>query len=281
MGVIVSFTEDAAAVLQGTARFLESRPAEHNLILSLLHQRAASGDPGRYWTVRDADTGADVGVVLQSPPTFRATMTPMAPLVAAGAAEAIAVGGFTLPGVDAEAPTAAAFAGRWAEVRRVGAQPVHGMRLQLLETLTLPDEVRGALRPATSPDVALVRKWMAAFAHFVGDPPPPDALVDRRVERGEFALWETDGTVVCAAARTPAFAGTSRIGPVYTPPEHRRHGYAAACVGHLSRQIMDEGFRCVLYTDLGNPTSNSVYRSLGYRTICENVRYEFDGECQT
>ena len=48
-----------------------------------------------------------------------------------------------------------------------------------------------------------------------------------------------------------------------------------ACVGFVSRQMVDAGLRCVLYTDLDNPTSNSVYRSLGYRAISENVRYEF------
>ena len=31
----------------------------------------------------------------------------------------------------------------------------------------------------------------------------------------------------------------------------------------------------VLYTDLANPTSNSVYRVLGYAPVCEMVRYEF------
>ena len=30
-----------------------------------------------------------------------------------------------------------------------------------------------------------------------------------------------------------------------------------------------------LYTDLGNPTSNSVYRRIGYRAVAEGLRYRF------
>jgi uncharacterized protein len=33
--------------------------------------------------------------------------------------------------------------------------------------------------------------------------------------------------------------------------------------------------RCILYTDLGNPTSNSIYRRIGYRAVAECLRYRF------
>jgi predicted GNAT family acetyltransferase len=67
----------------------------------------------------------------------------------------------------------------------------------------------------------------------------------------------------------------ARIGPVYTPGAERRRGFAAACVSWVSRELLEAGNGCVLYTDLANPTSNSVYRALGYRAISELVRYEF------
>jgi uncharacterized protein len=34
--------------------------------------------------------------------------------------------------------------------------------------------------------------------------------------------------------------------------------------------------RCILYTDLGNPTSNSVYRRIGYRAVAAALRYRFE-----
>jgi predicted GNAT family acetyltransferase len=63
---------------------------------------------------------------------------------------------------------------------------------------------------------------------------------------------------------------------VYTPPERRGRGYASACVATLSAATLDAGLRCILYTDLGNATSNSIYRSIGYRAVAELVRYRFD-----
>jgi predicted GNAT family acetyltransferase len=46
--------------------------------------------------------------------------------------------------------------------------------------------------------------------------------------------------------------------------------------GDLSRRMRDEGYRCILYTDLGNPTSNSVYRRIGYGAVAEGLRYRFE-----
>ena len=53
-------------------------------------------------------------------------------------------------------------------------------------------------------------------------------------------------------------------------------GYAAACVHGLSEHLAGAGYRCMLYTDLGNPISNSIYRRIGYRAIVEAIHYRFD-----
>ena len=73
-----------------------------------------------------------------------------------------------------------------------------------------------------------------------------------------------------------AMEGVVRVQLVYTPPEHRNKGYASACVTSLSKQIRDEGYRCILYTDLGNPISNSIYRRMGYRAVVEWIQYRFE-----
>jgi predicted GNAT family acetyltransferase len=77
-----------------------------------------------------------------------------------------------------------------------------------------------------------------------------------------------------AGASAPV-AGVARIGPVYTPPERRNHGYASALVAEVSSDVLAHGRRCMLYTDLANPTSNSVYHALGYRAVGEALRYRF------
>jgi hypothetical protein len=68
-----------------------------------------------------------------------------------------------------------------------------------------------------------------------------------------------------------------RIGPVYTPPEHRGKGYASNLVATQSQWLLDSGRRfCFLYTDLANPISNSIYQRIGYRQVAESAEYSFN-----
>jgi hypothetical protein len=50
--------------------------------------------------------------------------------------------------------------------------------------------------------------------------------------------------------------------------------YATACVEHVSRVLTDRGLRCVLFTDLGNATSNGIYRRIGYEAVMEVLGYD-------
>ena len=109
MELKVLFSEDPAFVLNRAGVFLASQPVLHNLVLSILHARVAYGDPGRYWMAMQRNDIA--GVVVQSPLTFPATLTPMEPPVATAMADAIADAGIALPGINGEAATAAMFAG--------------------------------------------------------------------------------------------------------------------------------------------------------------------------
>jgi predicted GNAT family acetyltransferase len=70
----------------------------------------------------------------------------------------------------------------------------------------------------------------------------------------------------------------TRIGPVYTPPELRRRGYASSAVAAVSRQALAAGAqRCALFTDLSNPTSNKIYADVGYRRIADWEEHLFEG----
>jgi len=66
---------------------------------------------------------------------------------------------------------------------------------------------------------------------------------------------------------------------VYTPPERRNRGYASALVAALSQHLLDAGWQfCVLFTDLANPISNSIYQRIGYRPVSDFDEYDFDYE---
>ena len=66
-----------------------------------------------------------------------------------------------------------------------------------------------------------------------------------------------------------------RFQSVYTPPNYRRKGYAESLVRAVSRQLLGDGFRTMLITDLGDPVANGVYQRIGYEAAAEMILYRF------
>jgi len=116
----------------------------------------------------------------------------------------------------------------------------------------------------------LLGRWRMKFAQATGGFPPltePDPEGARRAaERGATSLlWTVDGSPVAWAAHSAVIGAMARIGPVYTPPPLRGNGYGAAVTAAAVRSAQAAGARdVVLFTDAANPTSNGVYRRLGF-----------------
>jgi predicted GNAT family acetyltransferase len=124
-----------------------------------------------------------------------------------------------------------------------------------LGQLRRPRTVPGRAAVATAPDdVELVAEWFAAFHdEATRDAPVEDwsTVAERLIAAEQIYLWRDRGRPASLAGVSAPAAGVARIAPVYTPRAERRHGYGAEHV--------------VLYTDLANPTSNSISQSIGYR----------------
>lgn len=281
---LVHRSDQVGSAAQAARSFLESRPVEHNVILTLLRERITRPEPGRYWWI--TENGVVRGVAMQSPLTFRAAITPV-PLDAIGAlVDAVAADAPNLPGVTGDAATAAAFAGAWTERAGSAATPVEGQRLYRLDAVVAPVGVSGSLRVAVADDLDPVADWFDAF-HVEVDNLPGGAdlrsVASARIAEGLVWLWEDAGEVVSSAMVTAPIAGASRIGFVYTPPASRGHGYAAATVAGLCATALDgsgsfgRADTCLLYTQLHNATSNRVYRRIGFRAVAEVLAYGFDG----
>lgn len=124
MNTAVRAYKDAASFFTAAQQFLLTRPVRHNLILTLLNERLARQEPGRYWVA--APNGQVAGVVFQSPLTHAALLTPMDLSVITALADAMANSEVVIPGVTGEAGTAASFAGQWTELRKCAAIPTQG-----------------------------------------------------------------------------------------------------------------------------------------------------------
>jgi predicted GNAT family acetyltransferase len=111
--------------------------------------------------------------------------------------------------------------------------------------------VEGNLRCASSADRDLMVQRVREFHTEVHEPSPDvERLVDDRLASGRLWIWAATQPKSMSVSIKPV-AGITRIGGVYTPPENRKHGYAAACVHGLSKLERDAGHRCILIYGLG------------------------------
>ena len=184
-----------------------------------------------------------------------------------------------IPGVTGHREVTDPFAESWSKTCGTSIQSTMAQRIYRLDSVNKIPSVPGRIRLAISADKDLVSSWVHAFAidsfgesyrnRPVGDATP-------RIEKGEIYLWEDAGKPVSMAGKgRPTKHGMS-VAPVYTPPELRRQGYATACVAGVCRAILKSGYDfCTIYTDLGNPTSNSIYMKVGFKPVCDSVHHTF------
>ena len=269
---------DAAAAIERAGGYLTANPVELNVIWSVMKQRADSGAPGRYWLL-EADDGIDgiAGLAIESATGHPAALAPVRRDHADAIAAAISGEGHRLSGVVGEASATSAFAGCWAERVRTAAVVEDAQRLYALGRLVQPEAVPGRLRRADLSEREMMIKWWSAFQVETGSPVSDvSPAVDLALSIGRLFVWD-DAGARCMARATGQLGGISRIGAVFTPPQWRRRGYAAACVGALCEWLRgEEGANSVLYAQLRNPSSNAIYRRLGFEAVSEVLAYRFD-----
>jgi uncharacterized protein len=191
----------------------------------------------------------------------------------------------TLPGVIGPVPVSLLFAGAWHQQTGQPFTPGMKERAYELDAVTPVTGVPGSMRPATLADKALLSHWVRAFEEeaLTGDNSTtrePERWVETALgarDRG-ISLWEDEhGEPVSLVGYGGATPHGMRIGPVYTPPEQRGHGYASALTAAVSQMLLDSRHRFVfLFTNLANPTSNKIYQQIGYRPVCDVDVYRFE-----
>ncbi len=251
--------------------FLEADPVNHSTHLTTV-DAALRGDRQPATLISLHDNGNTIGAVTQmnGRPLHVAAMPPTAAAVVVEALRDRENSRITGPRDRVDA-----FRRLW----RDGGREVWALRLYRLDELMVP-QVPGEPRPATPADDELITGWWVDFVAELDGLPRPEAetrVTDYRWMSAGHVLWEVDGVPVSWAASTTPTGGVSRVGPVYTPPEHRRRGYAAAVTAAVSRWAHSAGAAHVVLTaDLADPTANSVYQGIGFRAVSDWVEYSWD-----
>ena len=261
-----------APFLDRAEPFLKSDPFSTNVIAVVATRIASGRSPigGDYlWMSIEGDNAQVIGVAMHTPPNnmFLSRMPEDAVQVLA---EEMAQRGRDLPGVNGAVESTRAFAGAWKRMTGRSSTLLTKMRMYRLDELIWPDAARGeAGRAETSHDLSVVTEWFAAF-HDEAQPEAPvddwSAVARRRIDAGEVHLWQVKEVPVALAGVSGIAQDVARVGPVYTPHRWRRNGYGSAVTAAATSAALRAGAQhVVLYTDLANPTSNSIYQALGYR----------------
>ena len=276
-------TENVDDFLARAGDFLRSRPALHTLPLTVtetLRRRGADAYGVEAPIFGRLERAAEVRATFFRTPPRRLNLTTLTAEHADTLAARLADLGHPLPGVSADHHTATAFAEAWQ--RHTGATPTlrERQRLYRLGTLTPPEPLpAGRGRVAGEQDREQLLLWYREFCADIREAPSVDAVswADTRIANRRVTFWETpDGTPVSMAGVTPMVAGQTRVAPVYTPAHLRGRGYATAATFEVSRAALAAGAtEVVLFADLDNPTSNSLYQRIGYHRVTDFALYDF------
>ena len=276
-----TITDDVHEFLAAAGDWLRTSTAENTLMLTVAEACRLGSAPAPadvpeafgWWT---DEHGLVVGACMQTPP-FPLLISATPPGAPAALAARLADAAHPPSQLSGDQPAVEAFGREWLALHPGATSEVAWrQRLYRLGALAWPS-APGEARPATAADRDLLVAWREAFQADIGERNHSDTAraVDSVLSYGGWTLWTVDGAPVSMCSLTRQVAGMVRVGAVYTPPEHRRHGYAAAVVATVSQRAREAGAtEIVLFTDLDNPTSNSVYQRIGYRPVRDSIVLE-------
>lgn len=258
--------------------FLMENESENNLLVGVSSNLARIApqriyDETYFWIMYDGPKVT--GVAMLTPPHDLVLSHPFSDSSLAALAESIVEAQITLPGVLGPNYAATKFADMWAASAGSTADLWRKERIYRLAAVEPLQLVAGNMIRAGFDRKPLLATWIDGFMKDTGEGEFSLAELDSAISDGRLFIWY-DGKPTSMAAWTGPTPNGVRISMVYTPPELRRRGYATAVVGTLSSMLLQQGKSfCSLYTDLSNPTSNSIYQQIGYKPILDCYHYRF------
>jgi predicted GNAT family acetyltransferase len=272
---------DASEFLSVANPFLSDREAAHNLILGLSgrlaqHPRRHGSDP--YFALVEQGKRI-VAAAMRTPPhnLLLSVIDDLQPIEAL-AADVHQVFE-TLPGVLGPVAAAAHYIGAWHALTGSHAHKTRAERIYQAASAIPPSGVPGLMRRYAESDRELVETWFTAFLNEALPGQRAESatqMLDRRLNypQGGIAIWDDQTPVSVVGFGDPTPNGI-RVGPLYTPPALRRRGAASALVAAATSSLLRTRRFCFLYTDLANPTSNSIYQRIGYQPVLDVDQWAF------
>jgi len=281
----VKFHEDHTDFYNIAYPFLIKKEAENNLIFSILN--ALKEDAQRYGTSKpiliEVQENDDIKLIsIRTPPhnqilSFTEDLYTIDVII-----EDFLNKEVEIPGILGFKAAADKFAKIWCKKNNLKPHIVRYERIYKLEEVTRETLGTRKFIMGSNSHQTLILNWTKEFI-LEALPEIKEAEIKNSqnrvmgdIENGKIFLLFDNNKVVSMARKGGKTPNGNLVNLVYTPPDLRRRGYATECVAHLSKRLLEEGNKfCFLFTDLLNPTSNSIYQKIGYRPVIDIDQYEF------
>lgn len=276
--------DDPTEFLTSAAPLLERSEARHNVLYGIGGLLVSSPDvypDYRLWLIEDA--GAPVAAALRTLPYNLIVAEAVTESAVGALVEVVAGDDRNLPGILGVKAAVESFVRHWTALTGDSAEHQMNQGVFALDRVEQVPTPPGRARPATDADRSIAVEWVKAFTdEALADVDGP-GLDERHIDQflsgaggAGLWIWERDGFPVSMSGHGSRTPNGIRVSAVYTPVAHRRNGYATALVAAQSAWLLAQGFQfCFLHTDLGNPTSNAIYRRIGYRQVGESAQFRF------
>jgi uncharacterized protein len=149
-------------------------------------------------------------------------------------------------------------------------------RIYKNEKVIKVSDIEAKLLIAQIDDLSILSEWYYDFLKVTGEMYTieyANQKMSEMIASKKVFMIKQNREIVSMAVSTRPFLTSVTVGCVYTPPQHRFRGYATKCVELLTEHLLKSYQYCTLYTDLSNPTSNSVYQKIGYVPIGDSCVY--------
>lgn len=180
----------------------------------------------------------------------------------------------TYPGVIGPRPYVDMFVEALKSLTDVNLYLGMSQRIYRLDDLDQYQPVSGKMRLAREDEVDMLIDWTFDSGMAMTN--------DRRLEgekrlssirKASLFIWEDEGRPVAMTALSRSVGDGITVSLVYTPKNERRKGYATNLVAAVTEHALKTYEYCCLYTDLSNPTSNSIYQQIGYKPVVDSAMY--------
>jgi predicted GNAT family acetyltransferase len=270
--------KNAKQFLFATEKFLLNNEVANCVMLGSairMRDKPSDKDHGTYFASIEQDGKITAAAMLA--PKRPLGLTPMQAAQIKMLADDLLQRKMLLENITADPQSALNFAQFWSKINSIDYIQEYGLRIYQLQSVYAPLTINGRMRLATAADASLAAEWAEAFDSDVnfGDVQGIRDMVLIAIAENRLYFWDDEKPVSMLLRNAPT-PNTERVSVVYTPPEYRGKGYAAAANSALAQIILDSGKRyACLFADVDNPVSNKMYLNIGYEMVCDVHRYKF------